>query len=131
MWSPTARASPASSYVSSPPRHRTGVRRGRCSTGSRGRRCRSWPTSTPASSRAISVHAARCAGCSRSVSSRRTPSKQHSPHHRSEEHTSELQSPYELVCRHLLEKTKKNIRAYGKEKKKKGEKKDGEQEVEM
>src|SRR6266705_7133888 len=26
---------------------------------------------------------------------------------RSEEHTSELQSPYELVCRHLLEKKKK------------------------
>src|SRR5437867_9855953 len=26
------------------------------------------------------------------------------PHHRSEEHTSELQSPYDLVCRLLLEK---------------------------
>src|SRR5437867_10604696 len=28
-------------------------------------------------------------------------------HWRSEEHTSELQSPYDLVCRHLLEKKKK------------------------
>src|SRR5437867_9747241 len=28
--------------------------------------------------------------------------------HRSEEHTSELQSPYDLVCRLLLEKKKKN-----------------------
>src|SRR6266705_6582928 len=27
---------------------------------------------------------------------------------RSEEHTSELQSPYDLVCRRLLEKTKKS-----------------------
>src|SRR5207248_4898168 len=29
------------------------------------------------------------------------------PPHRSEEHTSELQSPYDLVCRLLLEKKKK------------------------
>src|SRR5688500_20100219 len=29
-------------------------------------------------------------------------------HHRSEEHTSELQSPCNLVCRLLLEKKKKN-----------------------
>src|SRR5207248_5318981 len=29
------------------------------------------------------------------------------PHDRSEEHTSELQSPYDLVCRLLLEKKKK------------------------
>src|SRR5438094_7308566 len=29
---------------------------------------------------------------------------------RSEEHTSELQSPYDLVCRLLLEKKKKNTR---------------------
>src|SRR5207248_5813069 len=29
--------------------------------------------------------------------------------HRSEEHTSELQSPYDLVCRLLLEKKKKTI----------------------
>src|SRR5258708_25145293 len=31
------------------------------------------------------------------------------PHYRSEEHTSELQSPDHLVCRLLLEKKKKNI----------------------
>src|SRR5207248_4552810 len=31
-----------------------------------------------------------------------------SAHPRSEEHTSELQSPYDLVCRLLLEKKKKN-----------------------
>src|SRR5438094_6985485 len=31
---------------------------------------------------------------------------------RSEEHTSELQSPYDLVCRLLLEKKKKIIRTY-------------------
>src|SRR5207248_11111710 len=30
------------------------------------------------------------------------------PEERSEEHTSELQSPYDLVCRLLLEKKKKN-----------------------
>src|SRR5437867_9910606 len=30
---------------------------------------------------------------------------------RSEEHTSELQSPYDLVCRLLLEKKKKNEKA--------------------
>src|SRR5207248_8655698 len=29
-------------------------------------------------------------------------------HHRSEEHTSELQSPYDLVCRLLLEKKKRD-----------------------
>src|SRR5438094_7783338 len=32
---------------------------------------------------------------------------------RSEEHTSELQSPYELVCRLLLEKKKKNVQQRG------------------
>src|SRR5207248_6834130 len=31
---------------------------------------------------------------------------------RSEEHTSELQSPYDLVCRLLLEKKKKNNKKY-------------------
>src|SRR5207248_10948035 len=31
---------------------------------------------------------------------------------RSEEHTSELQSPYDLVCRLLLEKKKKNTKIY-------------------
>src|SRR5690348_17447324 len=32
--------------------------------------------------------------------------------HRSEEHTSELQSPVHLVCRHLLEKKKQLSRQY-------------------
>src|SRR5256885_8928660 len=35
--------------------------------------------------------------------------RQHGPHDRSEEHTSELQSPCNLVCRLLLEKKKKTI----------------------
>src|SRR2546426_4116642 len=35
-----------------------------------------------------------------------------SPVHRSEEHTSELQSPCNLVCRLLLEKKKKNALEY-------------------
>src|SRR5207248_6348886 len=33
-------------------------------------------------------------------------------HSRSEEHTSELQSPYDLVCRLLLEKKKKTTRIH-------------------
>src|SRR5438094_7049379 len=37
---------------------------------------------------------------------------------RSEEHTSELQSPYDLVCRLLLEKKKKKKQIIHKEKKK-------------
>src|SRR2546430_17665943 len=35
-------------------------------------------------------------------------SRSHTPHSRSEEHTSELQSQSNLVCRLLLEKKKKN-----------------------
>src|SRR5207248_6958650 len=38
--------------------------------------------------------------------------------HRSEEHTSELQSPYDLVCRLLLEKKKKKKKRITKETKK-------------
>src|SRR6266581_6522415 len=38
---------------------------------------------------------------------------------RSEEHTSELQSPVHIVCRLLLEKKKKNIKQYFNKKKKK------------
>src|SRR6266705_5127899 len=41
---------------------------------------------------------------------------------RSEEHTSELQSPYDLVCRLLLEKKKKNKFMYHSLKKKKTKK---------
>src|SRR5271168_5448879 len=37
---------------------------------------------------------------------------------RSEEHTSELQSPYDLVCRLLLEKKKKNKKKHIKKKQK-------------
>src|SRR6266705_4304281 len=44
-------------------------------------------------------------------------------HFRSEEHTSELQSPYDIVCRHLLEKKKKKEIRYISEKKKKKKKK--------
>src|SRR5215204_6752674 len=42
---------------------------------------------------------------------------------RSEEHTSELQSHSDLVCRLLLEKKKKNKKSYIKKKKKKKKKK--------
>src|SRR5260364_492515 len=42
-------------------------------------------------------------------SPRRRPS---APDHRSEEHTSELQSPDHLVCRLLLEKKKKQTNTY-------------------
>src|SRR5438094_2534919 len=53
----------------------------------RTRAARSYDASTPASSRAGSC-----------------------PRSRSEEHTSELQSPYDLVCRLLLEKKKSTTR---------------------
>src|SRR5574340_1770862 len=45
----------------------------------------------------------RCPAASRSCASRTSP--------RSEEHTSELQSPKDLVCRLLLEKKKKTVRS--------------------
>src|SRR5260221_4051805 len=41
----------------------------------------------------------------------RPSSSNHRPHPRSEEHTSELQSHSDLVCRLLLEKKKKNHRS--------------------
>src|SRR5207248_3909144 len=57
----------------------------------------------------------RCRRCCKwirsSLSCRRTRT-------RSEEHTSELQSPYDLVCRLLLEKKKKKIKKKKKKKKK-------------
>src|SRR6266516_6843235 len=43
---------------------------------------------------------------SRYCCSRRSPRLLQNRSHRSEEHTSELQSPYDLVCRLLLEKKK-------------------------
>src|SRR6266581_8977105 len=42
-----------------------------------------------------------------------------SPSARSEEHTSELQSPVQIVCRHLLEKKKKRKKKKEKKRKKK------------
>src|SRR5207248_8047197 len=41
---------------------------------------------------------------------RQCGSSQQAAHFRSEEHTSELQSPYDLVCRLLLEKKKNKIK---------------------
>src|SRR5207248_9829195 len=45
----------------------------------------------------------------RATSRRRCRSRANSCSSRSEEHTSELQSPYDLVCRLLLEKKKESI----------------------
>src|SRR5437867_8374012 len=42
---------------------------------------------------------------------RRRGGRQQKVHCRSEEHTSELQSPYDLVCRLLLEKKKKKYKS--------------------
>src|SRR5438309_7474941 len=68
-----------------------------------------WPCPTPARSRA----------CCMAASSGSRPTKRVSPRAaRSEEHTSELQSQFHLVCRLLLEKKKK------KKKKKKTKKKE-------
>src|SRR2546426_5442818 len=46
----------------------------------------------------------------------------HTHAHRSEEHTSELQSPCNLVCRLLLEKKKKEIRKTPKQQKQEAQK---------
>src|SRR5256885_7499534 len=46
--------------------------------------------------------------CARSMTARPYPRRRWSGSVRSEEHTSELQSPCNLVCRLLLEKKKKN-----------------------
>src|SRR5438094_6466333 len=51
------------------------------------------------------VDAMRCAPGHRGIGERRLPQRRRRL--RSEEHTSELQSPYDLVCRLLLEKKKK------------------------
>src|SRR6266581_9490090 len=45
----------------------------------------------------------------------RRPADRAAPHDRSEEHTSELQSPVHLVCRLLLEKKKNNIKIHSKD----------------
>src|SRR5207248_5390791 len=60
------------------------------------------PTGIPAATSSSSASSATRRTCSR-------PSRRAQPGYRlrSEEHTSELQSPYDLVCRLLLEKKKK------------------------
>src|SRR5690606_41732135 len=70
----------------------------------RPRRCRGWPPPAPAPRRPRRW---------RSAPGRRTPPGPPPPRaarHRSEEHTSELQSRENLVCRLLLEKKKENRR---------------------
>src|SRR3989454_5272327 len=72
-----------------------------CSDFSLGPRCRvSWLRPHRASWRGP--------GCTTSALCARSGGFQQSPHARSEEHTSELQSPCNLVCRLLLEKKKKD-----------------------
>src|SRR6266516_7897294 len=65
-----------------------------------------------------------CSSATSSTSLRRTSSSRprRSGSCRSEEHTSELQSPYDLVCRLLLEKKKKKKHAFDRYKKNKKEK---------
>src|SRR5256885_4248297 len=58
--------------------------------------CTAWPSTPPAARRAQSSAASRSWRCGRGP-------------RRSEEHTSELQSPCNLVCRLLLEKKKKTM----------------------
>src|SRR6266581_7325012 len=61
---------------------------------------------------------AMAAACARAEMLRRSPGQEA----RSEEHTSELQSPVHLVCRLLLEKKKKEINSHQPTKKKKQKK---------
>src|SRR5207248_9659822 len=58
------------------------------------------PTCSPSSTRCSTWHAS-------SRASRKSVRRRRRCATRSEEHTSELQSPYDLVCRLLLEKKKK------------------------
>src|SRR5690348_17953370 len=67
----------------------------------------------PPSAHRATAAARRCEGCGRSRASaarRLKASCLGSSAARSEEHTSELQSPVHLVCRLLLEKKKQNIK---------------------
>src|SRR5215216_7903168 len=59
----------------------------------------------------LSLHDALPISTSATCQTRRRPSATHRPKWRSEEHTSELQSPDHLVCRLLLEKKKTKHRA--------------------
>src|SRR6266540_6757336 len=66
----------------------------------------------------------RCCGTRRTQSrSRGSPRTSRGPSRRSEEHTSELQSHHDLVCRLLLEKKKKKNKKKKIKKKKKTKKK--------
>src|SRR5690348_17936834 len=69
-----------------------------------GRAPRAWTSSSPAPSSAARTPAS--ATWRRAAPGRREPARP-TPSSRSEEHTSELQSPVHLVCRLLLEKKKK------------------------
>src|SRR5437867_6835925 len=66
-----------------------------------------FPYTTLFRSRRSTITRAGSRGCRRITSN--APSRSQC---RSEEHTSELQSPYDLVCRLLLEKKKKNSNNY-------------------
>src|SRR5258708_19104664 len=73
-----------------------------------------FPLGSPRSIRITEVHMSRTLGVALAwIVAVVTPAfAEEPPRRRSEEHTSELQSPDHLVCRLLLEKKKKNIRTY-------------------
>src|SRR6266481_9926729 len=56
---------------------------------------------------ALPISGSRCRGCRSTSAAPRSPTRAAAPP-RSEEHTSELQSQFHLVCRLLLEKKKPN-----------------------
>src|SRR5207244_9520193 len=95
----------------------SGARRWR-SSASTATRTPSWTTTPPVSTRSVSSrrtsHSSRRAACPKHrqvlwISRRdRSPPIHRRTCSRSEEHTSELQSPDHLVCRLLLEKKKRN-----------------------
>src|SRR6267154_6568406 len=61
----------------------------------------------------LSLHDALPISSRRSLSSSAPACRWHPPRQRSEEHTSELQSPVHLVCRLLLEKKNTNSLSWG------------------
>src|SRR5258708_13557780 len=65
-------------------------------------------TSTPMEIGSVNANKRRCSVTSRRVTPKAMPPKTMPKATRSEEHTSELQSPDHLVCRLLLEKKKKD-----------------------
>src|SRR5205807_8257119 len=64
-------------------------------------------TTSPSKSQSTKPSRSRCANRSNASAKTKATSFQSLPKERSEEHTSELQSPCNLVCRLLLEKKKK------------------------